>query len=148
MLITEEEYARWVHPETASTSHGVPQAVGGGRGIKRSIWDQVDELTLKILTMETDKFQRDVDRTQFYASMIELYERMRKVEELGAVVEGHTHTLETKASMAASEHDRAAMAALVERVKALEKPWYGQWGNTRIRPEADMSRLLYCQKCT
>ena len=87
-----------MHPETAtaSTPQGVPLAVGGGRGSHRSIFDQVDDLNLKIQTMETDKFQRDVDRTQFYASMKELYERMRKVEELGAVVEGHTHTLETR----------------------------------------------------
>ena len=32
----------------------------------------------------------------------------------------------------ASEHDRAAMAALVERVNALEKPWYGRRGKTRV----------------
>ena len=94
VLLTEEEYARRVHPETARTSWGVPQAVGGGRGINRSIWDQVDELTLKIRTMD------DV-----IGKLGDVVEGHR------AVIETHTHTLETKASMAASDHDRAVMAA-------------------------------------
>ena len=55
VLITEEEYARRAHPETAtaSTPQGVPQAVGGGRGSHRSIFDQVDDLKLKIQTTHT-----------------------------------------------------------------------------------------------
>ena len=49
-----------------------------------------------------------------------LEEGIRGVEELRGVVAGHTDTLETKTSTAASQADHAAMKALAERVAALE----------------------------
>lgn len=132
-------------------------AVSGGPGNQGSIFEQVDALKLKIEGMETkhkrvvddleqrikvmedDKFERDIDRTNFYQSIGELYERIRKVEELGA---GHTQKLDTKASTADRDLDRAAVHALDERVKKLEKPWFGGFGKTRAAQHADVSRLL------
>ena len=64
---------------------------------------------------------------------------MPEVDELGA---GHTQKLDTKASTADRDLDRAAVQALDERVKKLEKPWFGGFGKTRVQPEADVSRLL------
>ena len=94
---------------------------------------QVDDLEQRIKVMDDDKFQRGLDRTHFYQSIRELYERMRKVEELGA---GHTQKLDTKASTADRDLDRAAVHALDERVKKLEKPWFGGFGKTRVQSEA------------
>jgi chromosome segregation ATPase len=112
------------------------------KGVRMYFDSEIKDLKASFENMEADKFQRGVDRTQLYQSIAELYERMRKVEELGAGVEGHTHTVETNASTADRDVDRAAMAALVERVKALEKPWFGRFGKTRVQPGADVSIML------
>ncbi len=90
-----------------------------------------------------DRFDRGVDITHLYQSIGELYERMRKVEELGPVVEGHTQNLKTKTSTADRDLDRAVMTALVDRVKSLEKPWFGGLRRARVQPEADVSRMLW-----
>ena len=132
-------------------------AVSGGPGNQGIIFEQVDALKLKIERMETkhervvddleqrikvmedDKFQRDIDRSFYYETLRTLSDRMRKVEELGA---GHTQKLDTKASTADRDLDRAAVHALDERVKKLEKPWFGGFGKTRAAQHADVSRLL------
>ena len=50
VCITEEEYKKRMHPQTASTPQGVPQSGGGGPGPgnQGSIFEQVDALKLKI----------------------------------------------------------------------------------------------------
>ena len=50
VCITEEEYKKRMHPQTASTPQGVPQSGGGGPGPgnQGSIFEQVDVLKLKI----------------------------------------------------------------------------------------------------
>ena len=100
---------------------------------------QVDDLEQRIKAMDDDKSQRGVDRTHFYDKIGKL---MLKVDTLGPVVEGHTHTLETKVSTVDRDLDRAAVQALDERVKKLEKPWFGGFGKTRAAQNADVSRLL------
>ena len=99
----------------------------------------VDDLEQRIKAMDDDKSQRGVDRTHFYDKIGKL---MLKVDALGPVVEGHTRTLETKVSTVDRDLDRAAMQALEERVKKLEKPWFGGFGKTRAAQNADVSRLL------